>query len=158
MYLKLGNITYALEILLKAKALQPDAVVINRWLAEVYTKQGRRDDANAIYRHLTEIDSANAREYYTNIASAHLNAMDFDAATEAAKQVIAHSPRNPEGHQMLAEIAKKSGNYENAIDSLKQALRLRPEAIDTRVQPWQKRTSFQVNRGRHLHSIGGAGS
>ena len=132
MYLKLGNITYALEILLKAKALQPDDVVINRWLAEVYTKQGRRDDANAIYMHLTEIDSANAREYYTNIASAHLNAMDFDAATEAAKQVIAHSPRNPEGHQMLAEIAKKSGNYENAIDSLKQALRLRPEAIDTR--------------------------
>ena len=132
MYLKLGNITYALEILLKAKALQPDDVVINRWLAEVYTKQGRRDDANAIYMHLTEIDNANAREYYTNIASAHLNAMDFDAATEAAKQVIAHSPRNPEGHQMLAEIAKKSGNYENAIDSLKQALRLRPEAIDTR--------------------------
>ena len=132
MYLKLGNITYALEILLKAKALQPDDLVINRWLAEVYTKQGRRDDANAIYMHLTEIDSANAREYYTNIASAHLNAMDFDAATEAAKQVIAHSPRNPEGHQMLAEIAKKSGNYENAIDSLKQALRLRPEAIDTR--------------------------
>ena len=132
MYLKLGNITYALEILLKAKALQPDDVGINRWLAEVYTKQGRRDDANAIYMHLTEIDSANAREYYTNIASAHLNAMDFDAATEAAKQVIAHSPRNPEGHQMLAEIAKKSGNYENAIDSLKQALRLRPEAIDTR--------------------------
>ena len=132
MYLKLGNITYALEILLKAKALQPDNVGINRWLAEVYTKQGRRDDANAIYMHLTEIDSANAREYWTNIASAHLNAMDFDAATEAAKQVIAHSPRNPEGHQMLAEIAKKSGNYENAIDSLKQALRLRPEAIDTR--------------------------
>ena len=132
MYLKLGNITYALEILLKAKALQPDDVGINRWLAEVYTKQGRRDDANAIYMHLTEIDTANTREYYTNIASAHLNAMDFDAATEAAKQVIAHSPRNPEGHQMLAEIAKKSGNYENAIDSLKQALRLRPEAIDTR--------------------------
>ena len=132
MYLKLGNITYALEILLKAKALQPDDVVINRWLAEVYTKQGRRDDANAIYMHLTEIDSANTREYYTNIASAHLNAMEFDAATAAAKQVIAHSPRNPEGHQMLAEIAKKSGNYENAIDSLKQALRLRPEAVDTR--------------------------
>ena len=132
MYLKLGNITYALEILLKAKALQPDDVGINRWLAAVYTKQGRRDDANAIYIHLTEIDTANAREYYTNIASAHLNAMDFDAATAAAKQVIAHSPRNPEGHQMLAEIARKSGNYESAIDSLKQALRLRPEAIDTR--------------------------
>ena len=58
--------------------------------------------------------------------------MDFDAATEASKQIVAHSPRNPEGHQMLAEIAKQSGNYERAIDSLKQALRLRPEAIDIR--------------------------
>ena len=132
MYLKLGNITYALEVLLKAKAHQPDDVAINRWLAEVYTKQNRRDDANAVYRHLITIDSANTREYYTNIARAHLNVMDFDAATETSKQVIAHSPRNPEGHQMLAEIAKQSGNYESAIDSLKQALRLRPEAIDIR--------------------------
>ena len=132
MYLKLGNITYALEVLLKAKAHQPDDIIVNRWLAEVYTKQNRRDDANAVYKHLITIDSANTREYYTNIARAHLNVMDFDAATEASKQVIAHSPRNPEGHQMLAEIAKQSGNYDNAIDSLKQALRLRPEAIDIR--------------------------
>ena len=132
MYLKLGNITYALEVLLKAKAQQPDDVVINRWLAEIYIGQGRRDDANAIYTHLTEIDNANAREYYENIARSYLRVMDFDAATTAAKQAIAHSPRNPEGHQMLAEIAKQSGNYERAIDSLKQALRLRPEAIDIR--------------------------
>ena len=134
MYLKLGNITYALEVLLKAKAHQPDDVIINRWLAEVYTRQNRRDDANATYMYLIEIDSANTREYYTNIARAHLNIMDFDGATEAAKQVIAYSPRNPEGHQMLAEIAKQSGNYDNAIDSLKQALRLRPEAIEIRAE------------------------
>ena len=132
MYLKLGNITYALEVLLKAKTQQPDNIVINRWLAEVYIRQSRRDDANAVYRHLIEIDSANAREYYGNIARAYLKVMDFDAATTAAKQAIAHSPRNPEGHQMLAEIAKQAGNYDSAIDSLKQALRLRPEAIDTR--------------------------
>ena len=132
MYLKLGNITYALEVLLKAKAQQPDDVVINRWLAEVYIRQGRRDDANAVYEHLIEIDSANAREYYENIARAYLKIMDFDAAVAAAKQAIAHSPRNPEGHQMLAAIAKQSENYDSAIDSLKQALRLRPEAIDIR--------------------------
>ena len=132
MYLKLGNTTYALEVLLKAKAHQPDDIIVNRWLAEVYTKQNRRDDANAVYRHLITIDSANTREYYTNIARAHLNVMDFDAATEASKQIIAHSPRNPEGYQMLAEIAKQTGNYESAIDSLKQALRLRPEAINIR--------------------------
>ena len=132
MYLKLGNITYALEVLLKAKAQQPDDIIVNRWLAEVYIKQNRRDDANTVYMHLIEIDNVNAREYYTNIASTHLKAMDFDAATEASKQIVAHSPRNPDGHQILAEIAKQSGNYERAIDSLKQALRLRPEAIDIR--------------------------
>ncbi|RKU18684.1 hypothetical protein C6503_09105 [Candidatus Poribacteria bacterium] len=132
MYLKLGNITYALEVLLKAKTQQPDDVVINRWLAEVYIRQSRREDANTVYKHLTEIDSANAREYYENIARSYLKVMDFDAATAAAKQAIAHSPRNPEGHQMLAAIAKQSGHYDSAIDSLKQALRLRPEAIDIR--------------------------
>ena len=132
MYLKLGNITYAIEILLKTKALQPDDVTVNRWLAEIYARQGLRDDANAIYTYLIEVDNANAREYYANIARSHLKVMDFGAATDAAKQAIAHSPRNPEGHQMLAQIAKQMGNYENAIDSLKQAIRLRPEATDIR--------------------------
>ena len=63
MYLKLGNITYAIEILLKTKALQPDDVTVNRWLAEIYARQGLRDDANTIYTHLIEVDNANAREY-----------------------------------------------------------------------------------------------
>ncbi len=134
MSLKLTNITYALEVLLKAKALQPDDVVVNRWLADIYTRQGRRNEANAIYTHLIAIDTANAREYHANIAKSYLNVMDFEAATTAAKQVIAHSPRNPEGHQLLAQIAKQSKNYDTAIDSLKQAIRLRPEAIDTRAE------------------------
>ena len=132
MYLKLGNTTYALAVLMKAKALEPNDVLVNRWIAEVYTLQGRRDDANAIYTALIEVDSANAREYYTNIARSYLEVMDFAAATDAAKQAIAHSPRNPEGHQMLALIAKQAGNYQTAIDSFKQAIRLRPDATNIR--------------------------
>ncbi len=134
MLLKSGNTTYALEILLKAKELQPDDVTINRWTAEVYVKQGRRDDAINLYTHLTDIDNSNAREYYSNIANAYLKVMDFEKATEAAKQVIAHSPRNPEGHHLLAQIARQSGDYESATDSFKQAIRLRPEAIDIRTE------------------------
>ena len=134
MLLKSGNTTYALEILLKAKELQPDDVTINRWTAEVYVKQGRRDDAINLYIHLTDIDDSNAREYYSNIANAYLKVMDFEKATEAAKQVIAHSPRNPEGHHLLAQIARQSGDYESATDSFKQAIRLRPEAIDIRTE------------------------
>ena len=134
MYLKLENITYALEVLLKAKALRPDDVTVNRWLAEIYVKQGKRDDAKAIYTHLTDIDSTNAREYYTNIARLHLNAMDLEAAKTAAKQIIAHNPRNPEGYQLLAQIAKQSGNYDNAINNLKHSIRLRPDATDIRME------------------------
>lgn len=132
MYLKLGNTTYALEILLKAKKLQPNDINVNRWTANVYVKQGRRDEAVTIYRHLTEIDSTNAREYYSNIANIHLEALNFAEATAAAKQVIAHSPRNPEGHQLLAQIAKQSGDFDSSAESFKQAIRLRPEAIDIR--------------------------
>ncbi len=132
MYLRLGNVTYALEVLLKAKEQEPHDIGVNRWLAEVYHRQGRRDDSNAVYMHLIELDSANAREYHANIAKSYLNVLDFEAAATAAKQVIAHSPRNPEGHQLLAQVAKQSGEYETAIDSLKQAVRLRPEAIDIR--------------------------
>ena len=132
MYLKLGNITYAIYVLLNTRVHQPGDIPVNRWLAELYAQQGLRSEANAIYTRLIEIDSANAREYYANIARAHLSVMDFDTATDAAKQAVAHSPRNPEGHQMLAQIAKQLGNYDIAIDSLKQAIRLRPEATDIR--------------------------
>ena len=134
MYLKLKNTPYALEVLLKAKALRPDDVPVNRWLAEIYVNQGRRDDANTRYVHLTDIDKANAREYYTNIAYIHLKAVDLEAAETAAKQVIAHNPRNPEGYQLLAEIAKQAGNYDKAINNLKHAIRLRPDATDIRVE------------------------
>ena len=134
MYIKIGNSTYALEILLKAKALQPDDININRWTANVYVKQGLRNEAIEIYKHLTTIDTKNAREYYANIANAYLKGFDFEESTEAARQVIAHSPRNPEGHQLLAQIAKQSGKYEQAIDSYKQAIRLRPEIIENRIE------------------------
>ncbi len=134
MYLKLGNITYSIEVLLKAKALRPNDVPVNRRLAEMYAQQGRRDEANAIYTHLIEVDSANAREYYRNIGQSHLKVMDLDEATAAAKQAVAHSPRDPEGYQLLAKIAKQVGNYETAIGSLKNAIRLRPEATDIRAE------------------------
>ena len=134
MYLKLENTVYALEVLLRAKTLRPDDVTVNRWIAEIYVKRGMRDEAKAIYTYLTDIDSTNAREYYTNIARLHLNAMDLEAAKTAAKRIIAQSPRNPEGHQMFAEIAKQTEDYETAIDSLKQAIRLRPDATDTRME------------------------
>ena len=134
MYTKIGNSTYALEILLKALELQPDDINVNRWTANVYVKQGRRDEAITIYNHLTQIDSTNSREYYANISNAYLKGLDFEASTKAAKQVVAHSPRNPEGHQLLAQIAKESANYEQAIDSYKQAIRLRPEIIENRIE------------------------
>ena len=134
MFLKLGNVTNALEILIRAKEFKPDDVQVNRWLVALYTKSGRRDEAVAIYNYLIEIDAANAREYYSEVARLHLRGMGFDVATSAAKQAIAHSPRNPEGYQLLAGIDKQRGHYEGAVDSLKQAVRLRPESTEIRAE------------------------
>ena len=134
MYLKLGNVTNGLEILIQAKGLKPDDVQVNRWLVELYTRSGRRDEAVATYNHLVQVDAGNAREYYSDIARLHLRAMDFDAAITAAKQAIAHSPRNPEGHQLLATIEKQRGHYDTAVDSLRQAIRLRSDSTDIRAE------------------------
>lgn len=134
MYLKLGNVTNALEILIEAKGFKPNDVQVNRWLVELYTRSGRRDEAVAIYNDLIEIDAGNAREYYSDAARLHLRVMDFDVATSAAKQAVAHSPRNPEGYQLLAGIDKQRGHYEGAVDSLKQAVRLRPESTEIRAE------------------------
>ena len=134
MYLKLGNVAYALEALNWARDAKPDDVPINRQLAEIYMKQGRRGEAISIYKHLSDVDGGNAREYYAAISQLHQRTMDFDAATEAARQVIAHSPRRPEGYQLLAQVAKRTGDFNAAIDAFRQAVRLRPESTNTRAE------------------------
>ena len=134
MYLKLRNTTAATVALEKALELNPDDIPTNRWLAELYAQLRRHDKAKAAYARLVILDSVNAREYYANLARTHLGMMDFNAAKETSKRMLAHSPRNPEGHRILAEVALTMGDYLSAIQSLKQAIRLRPQAIEIRVE------------------------
>ena len=134
MYLKLRNTTAATASLEKALELNPDDIPTNRWLAELYAQLRRHDKAKAAYARLVILDSVNAREYYANLARTHLGMMDFNAAKETAKRMLAHSPRNPEGHRILAEVAMAMGDYLSGIESLKQAIRLRPQAIEIRVE------------------------
>ena len=134
MYLKLRNATAATAALEKALELNPDDISTNRSLAKLYAQLRQHDKAKAVYARLVILDSVNAREYYTHLARSHLAVMDFSGAKEAAKRMLAHSPRNPEGHRMLAEVALTIGDYPNAIESLKRAIRLRPQAIEIRVE------------------------
>ena len=134
MYLKLANLTSAMESLIQARTLKPDDVPVNRQLAALYAKQGLREEAVATYEHLVKIDAGNAREYYSKIARLQLKAKNFNAAIRSAKQVIALSPRNPEGHQLLASIERQQENYAEAIKNLKQAIRLQADAADFRAE------------------------
>lgn len=134
MYLKLGNITNAMESLIQAKILKPNDIPVNRNLAALYAKQRRRKEAVAIYEHLAETDSGNAREYYSDIVRLQLKSENFDAAIRSVTQVIALSPRNPDGYQLLARIERQGENYTEAIRSLKQAVRLRADAVDLRAE------------------------
>ena len=134
MYLKLRNTTAATAALEKALELNPDDIPTNRSLAELYAQLRQHDKAKAVYARLVILDSVNAREYYANLARSHLRLMDFSTAKEAAKRMLAHSPRNPAGYRMLAEVALTMGDYPRAIESLEQAIRLRPQAIEIRVE------------------------
>lgn len=134
MYLKLRNTTAAAASLEKALVLNPDDIPTNRSLAQLYARLRQHDNAKTVYTRLLTLDSSNARKYYTELAHLHLGVMNFNAAKEAAKQVLAHSPRHPEGHQILAEIALTTGDYLSAIESLKRAVRLRPQTIEIRVE------------------------
>lgn len=134
MHLKLGNVTNTFEALFQARRLLPDNVPVNRRLASFYAKQKLWDDALAAYGHLIKIDSANAREYYVYIAHIQEQKRNFNAAIQAAKQVIAFSPRNPDGHRLLASIERRWRNYLSAIDSLERAVHLSPYTIEIRTE------------------------
>ncbi len=134
MYIKLGNETNAIKSWIQAKTIKPEDVSVNRELAALYAKQGLGEEAVAIYEHLAKIDSGNAREYFSDIARLQLKERNFNPAIQSAKQAIALSPRNPESYQLLASIERKHGDYPGAIVSLKQAVRLRADAINIRIE------------------------
>ena len=48
--------------------------------------------------------------------------------------MITLSPRNPEGHHLLARIERQQENYAEAINSLKRAVRLRADAVHLRAE------------------------
>ena len=135
MYLKMGNITYAMESMSQAKAFKPDNVPVNRQLAALYAKQRRSKEAVAIYEHLAETDSGNAREYYSDIARLQLK-----CKKPTALQSGAQNRSLPLAHEIRTDIncwrglSGNSENYGEAIRSLKQAVRLRADAVDLRAE------------------------
>ncbi len=134
MHRKMGNVTNAFNALIQARELQSDNVPVNRRLALIYARQELWDEALDAYRHLIKIDSANARQYYVYVAHIQEQKRDFSAAIQAAKQVIAFSPRNPEGYRLLAGIDKRRRDYLSAIDSLERAIILSPNTVEIRTE------------------------
>jgi len=132
MYHQRGNVTKVMENLKKAVELAPEDTTILRWQAEIYERQGLFSESIKINERLIDIDKANAREYYGELAGLYARLGKKDEAKEAAKQAIAHSPRNPESYRLLADVALRWGETDEAIEKLTKAVRLQPDSTEIR--------------------------
>jgi Tfp pilus assembly protein PilF len=58
----------------------------------------------------------------TKLAEAHCSAGRLDAAEEVARAILAHHPKQPEAVQVMAAVAERRGNLEQAVSILRGAL------------------------------------
>ncbi len=103
-------------------------------LANSFFRIGKIDEAIKEYRKCIEI--APSSEYWNNLGKALLNIGHYDDAANAFKQVLAKS-NWPDAHFHLALAYKSSGNTEEALKQLDEALKSNPkyrEAINEKAQ------------------------
>lgn len=103
-------------------------------LANSFFRIGKIDEAIKEYRKCIEI--APSSEYWNNLGKALLNVGHYDEAANAFKQVLAKN-NWPDAHFHLALAYKSSGNSEEALKELDEALKSNPkyrEAINEKAQ------------------------
>ena len=103
-------------------------------LANSFFRIGKIDEAIKEYRKCIEI--APSSEYWNNLGKALLNVGHYEEAVTAFKQVLAKN-NWPDAHFHLALAYKSSGNSEEALKELDEALKNNPkyrEAINEKAQ------------------------
>lgn len=103
-------------------------------LANSFFRIGKIDEAIKEYRKCIEI--APSSEYWNNLGKALLNVGHYEEAANAFKQVLAKN-NWPDAHFHLALALKSSGNSEEALKQLDEALKNNPkyrEAINEKAQ------------------------
>jgi tetratricopeptide (TPR) repeat protein len=106
-----------------------------RQLAQLVGRQrGRKDEAVALWlRYLDVAPGSEKAEALLALGRAQVEARRYDEAIETLTRCTAEDPRNLSGLELLGELLRHRGLFEEAVGVFKRAVELEPEAVQPRV-------------------------
>ena len=127
-FIRQGNMRAALEKLLEAEKLEPENAYIKQELALVYRELGEYQKALEYFHQALKLDPQ-FPEAQNNLCGLYLLLKEWDSAIEYCRKAADDLLfKNPEfAYTQLGTAYFGKGNYEMAIVSFQQALKLAPE-------------------------------
>jgi putative PEP-CTERM system TPR-repeat lipoprotein len=128
MYMRNGQPSQAAVSLQRAADLAPDNAAFKNQLALGLIASG---DESAARNQLDTAIALDEEQFQSDYLKAMLSLRDGDleAAEEAARAVIAKSPENPMGYNVLGAIALSEERTEDAVSSFEKALEVDPKFV-----------------------------
>ena len=110
----------------RAESLAPKNVEVLAAAVEIADEQGRLGVAAEKLQQLAKADQRFRPNHLKRLAELQLELARFDEAIKTCRDLIAATPASAESYSFLARIAFETQRDEQAIDALRQALRIAP--------------------------------
>ena len=108
--------------------IDPADVDAQMGLAELYAKEGDTLQATTAFEAILASNPRHIDALY-ELGKLHLVQSDPAQARSYLEKVLAIDPKHPKAHRRLAKALEQQGNVREAVERLKQGLRLRPDSI-----------------------------
>ncbi len=118
---KTKQINKARKVLTKALKTNPNSLLLNTALAEIYTSNDDWPNADKIYQHLTTIFNAQPI-VLNNAAFVALNVKDYDRALSLIQSSIAIAGEEPDSLDTMGWIYYQTQQFEQALPLFRKAL------------------------------------
>ena len=116
----------ATETIAKARAKDPKSVPVLTAAARITEASGDLLAAAEANRKLAVLDRRFRTEYLTAVAKLEQRLGRRDQAMQAARDLLAASPGNPEVYKFFAELCFQFGDQEEGLESLRRSVRANP--------------------------------
>ena len=121
----------SVEVMQRALSLRPRETTILFALGEVYSSQGRLQEAASTFRKASAIDSAMV-EGPNNLGTTLLKLGDFSGAATALREAVRLRPENSATHLNLANVLSRMSRLPEAKYHLETAIRIGPSLDEAR--------------------------
>lgn len=129
-YRKLGKIDKAFSILKQGLEIDPEYAPIHTALGDLYAQIGRDEESLREYQKALEFDPEDGYAF-KGLVSEKTKNRDINFVILELRKILKIPSRsqNPYLHILLANYLRKTGRYEEAVDEIGEALKLKPNSI-----------------------------